>query len=181
MHIRKPLPDELISTKRLAIASFCAFAFAAVLIITIILPAERGIDTTGLGSKFHLTRMGLLKTVMARPDAPETGRPSQSDEVIIVLGPGESTEIKMEMQKGYEANYRWRAVGGSSYHDTHGDPYEDDTVYITYSTADAINSDAGTITAPYSGFHGWYWVNKGATEVTITLNTNGQYDQILEK
>lgn len=181
MHIRKPQPNELVSTKLLAIASVCALACAAVLVVTIILPAERGFDPTGIGSKFHLTRMGLLKTVMARPDAPETGRPSQRNEVTVTLAPGSSTEIKMEMQKGYNANYQWNVQGGPVYHDTHGDPYEDDTVYITYSTADAVSSDSGTITAPYSGFHGWYWVNKGTSEITITLNTDGEYDQILEK
>jgi hypothetical protein len=46
-----------------------ALAVAASLLITIVLPAEYGIDPTGVGRVLGLTRMGEIKTRLAREAA----------------------------------------------------------------------------------------------------------------
>ena len=35
---------------------------------------------------------------------------------------------------------------------------------------------SGTLTAPFSGIHGWYWENQTDGEVTVTLSAAGFYN-----
>src|SRR5439155_19377510 len=35
---------------------------------------------------------------------------------------------------------------------------------------------SGTLTAPFSGIHGWYWENLGNQEITVTLTSSGFYN-----
>lgn len=181
MHIRKPKPDELLSLPKLALSTLAAVAMGAAIITTVVLPAELGIDPTGIGERLHLTRMGLLKTAMAEADAPLEGRPQMQDEMVFDLPAGQGQEIKMEMNKGFEARYTWSVEGGPVYHDTHGDIYNNEDVFVSYSKAESVTEDTGTIEAPYGGHHGWYWVNHGESPVTITLKTEGEYLHIMAK
>ena len=181
MHIRKPLPEELPSKRQLLTSSVIALLAAALLITTVVLPAERGIDVTGIGEQLHLTRMGQIKVAMSEADAPLDGRPTTQDQITLTLESGQGQEIKMEMKKGYEVAYSWSTDGAPVSHDTHGDPYANESIFISYTKADAANEDSGTITAVYGGHHGWYWVNNGPNPVTITLQTEGQYLNLLAK
>jgi len=181
MHIRKPLPEELPSKQKLLLSLAVAVLAAALLITTVVLPAERGIDVTGIGERLHLTRMGQIKVAMAETDAPLDGRPKNQDQITLSLEPGQGQEIKMEMKKGYKASYSWSTEGGPVSHDTHGDPYANESIFISYSKADSAVEDSGNITAVYGGHHGWYWVNNGSQTVTISLKTEGQYIDLLSK
>lgn len=176
---RQPLPDEQPGLVTLILALLVALAVAAVLIVTVVLPAEKGIDPTGIGAKLHLTRMGVIKTELAKPDAPVVERPSRIDEITLTLEPGQGAEIKLDMEKGYTATYQWVATGGSVHHDTHGDPFEHPSVYISYSKADSVSTEEGTLRAIYGGYHGWYWKNNNDKAVSITLKTRGEYKDIL--
>ena len=178
MHIRKPLPEELPSRSKLWLSSAFAVLVAATLIVTVIIPAERGIDPTGIGERLHLKRMGLLKIALAEQDAPIQGRPQQIHSVTLKLAPGQGKEVKIEMKKGYTADYYWQSQGGPVYHDTHGDIYASSSVYVSYSIADNVNNDQGTIDAIFGGYHGWYWENRGDRMVAITLQTEGEYIRI---
>ena len=180
MHIRKPEPHELPGLRQLQLASIAAIVVVALLLVTVILPAERGIDVTGIGSKLNLTRIGLLKTAMSAPEAPHSGRPQNSNEMSITIAAGQGMEIKMNMQKGFEATYSWQA-SGELFHDTHGDIYDNEDVFISYSSAESVSSDSGTIIAPFGGTHGWYWKNRGDEPVTVTVKTQGEYLEIFEK
>ena len=177
MHIRKPLPQELPTTRSLRAAALAAVLIATVLTVLIILPAERGIDPTGVGKVLGLTPMGQLKTALAEDDAPLEGRPHQKNETAIAVFPGHGKEIKMEMTKGFSADYSWTSTG-PLYHDTHGDVYANSEVYLSYSIAESVSSDSGTITALYGGYHGWYWKNNTRQIITVTLTTEGEYHNI---
>jgi len=180
MHIRKPLAEELPSLRTLFISLLGAIVVLAVLTFTVILPAERGFDPSGIGAKLDLTRMGQLKAALASDDAPRDGRPSRQDQMSVAVFPGQGKEVKMEMLKGYKASYSWTATG-PLYHDTHGDIYADPEVYLSYSVEESVSSDSGDITALYGGFHGWYWLNRSNKIVTIELVTEGEYIGVGEK
>ncbi len=179
MHIRKPLPEELPGPGALWLATIAAVAIALLLTITIILPAERGIDPTGIGTSLDLTRMGQLKAALAEDDAPVKDRPLQTDEIAVAVFPGQGKEIKMEMEKGFTATYSWTA-NGPLYHDTHGDIYANSDVYLSYSMEESADNDSGSITAYFGGYHGWYWKNQSNKIVTVTLKTSGEYHDIDE-
>ncbi len=54
------------SSAALRRASFLAVIVAAVLVLTAVLPAEYGIDPTGIGRRIGLTQMGRLKQELAK-------------------------------------------------------------------------------------------------------------------
>lgn len=69
-----PLPTpspspELPSQRALARATLIALAVAGTLLLTVVLPAEFGIDPTGAGRVLGLTQMGEIKVRLAREAA----------------------------------------------------------------------------------------------------------------
>ena len=59
-------PIELPSSKQLARSTIFALLTAAVLLVSVILPAEYAIDPTGIGRLLGLTQMGEIKQELAR-------------------------------------------------------------------------------------------------------------------
>lgn len=61
----RPDPSELPSTGRLLRSTGIAAVVASALLVTTVLPAEYGVDPTGVGSLFGLTEMGRIKMQLA--------------------------------------------------------------------------------------------------------------------
>ncbi|MFT5531878.1 MAG: hypothetical protein ACI8WM_002119 [Burkholderiaceae bacterium] len=60
-----PLRAELPSSKKLLRSTGIALVTAAALLVTVVLPAEYGIDPTGIGRTLGLTAMGQIKVSLA--------------------------------------------------------------------------------------------------------------------
>ncbi len=58
----KPDPEELPSSRQLIKSTVIAAAAAAVILVTVILPAEYGVDPTRIGKALGLASMGEIKT-----------------------------------------------------------------------------------------------------------------------
>lgn len=67
-----PSDREVPSTRKLIKSTIVAAVVALALLITVVLPAEYGIDPTGIGSLTGLTRMGEIKMSLAREAETET-------------------------------------------------------------------------------------------------------------
>lgn len=63
---KHPTEDELPSSKQLLRSTVIAVVAAFILLITIILPAEYGIDPTGLGRLLGLAQMGEIKIQLSK-------------------------------------------------------------------------------------------------------------------
>jgi len=63
---KMPSADELPSSASLMKSTAIAFAVASGLLITVVLPAEYGVDPTGVGGVLGLTQMGEIKQQLAR-------------------------------------------------------------------------------------------------------------------
>lgn len=176
------------SAARLLRSTLAAVAVAALILITAVLPAEYGIDPTGVGRVLGLTQMGEIKVSLAREaaaeDAPAASAvqvpaaPADSgwtDVTIVNLAPGEGKEVKLEMKQGAHASFEWAAVGGVVNHDTHGDSTGAPNSYISYRKATGVASDTGELVAAMDGHHGWFWRNRGTAPVSVTLRTKGDY------
>jgi hypothetical protein len=205
-----PTRAELPSSKQLLRSTIIALITAAVLLVTVVLPSEYGIDPTGIGRVFGLTQMGEIKmslsaeaerdrlataaasqrapeqttadstpTATAAPQQPSqtaTGADQRTDEMTVTLTPGEGTEVKLEMSRGARVRYEWTTAGGAVNHDTHGDG--PGGASHRFSRGTGVERDAGELTAPFDGNHGWFWRNRTGTNVTVTLRTTGQYRSI---
>jgi hypothetical protein len=60
-----PPPDALPSRGQLFRSTLIALGVAAVLLVTVVLPAEYGVDPTGVGDVLGLKRMGEIKVALA--------------------------------------------------------------------------------------------------------------------
>jgi hypothetical protein len=74
-----PNPADLPSSAKLIKSTILAAVVAAVLLVVAILPAEYGIDPTGVGKVLGLTKMGEIKTSLAQ----ESAAPSTGDQAVI--------------------------------------------------------------------------------------------------
>ena len=79
------------------------------------------------------------------------------------------------MIKGDSFSYAWKTDGEVLFFDFHGEPANDTSGYFK-SFANGTNSESsGSLTATFTGTHGWYWKNSSAKPVVITLKTRGDY------
>jgi hypothetical protein len=108
------------------------------------------------------------------------------DSRIITLKPGEGMEIKYNMKKGSGLVYSWEATGKVLY-DFHGAPDakpegKDKDYFESYQRDDMVGVDQfhGTLIAPFTGIHGWFWENTGSDVVTIKLVTAGFYNWVFQ-
>lgn len=100
---------------------------------------------------------------------------AKTDEVTVVLKPGEGREIKLEMLKGSVVSYQWTASAPVN-HDTHGETYNAaQGDFHSYSKGRQVKGDSGELTALFDGTHGWFWRNRTTSDVTIALETSGDY------
>ena len=200
-----PTNTDLPSTRKLIKSTILAAAVAGVLLVTVVMPAEYGIDPTGVGKITGLKKMGEIKTSLAKDAALELEKQQetsqaeveetvaeqvqelvpklmvtssvQTDEKTITLIPDAWTEIKLEMEKDASVNYTWFTDAGRANYDTHGDSKSLDISYHGYEKG-SKQRDEGVLTAKFSGNHGWYWRNRTDETITITLKTTGTYQNI---
>ena len=203
----QPSP-ELPSGRVIALTTLLAAVLAVVLLVTTILPAEYGIDPTGIGDVLGLTVMDESARVLEVADVvggnegvlqfeiPDTGDPvplpnpevyqGQAQpprvETLTIEVPAESeTEVKAVLRRGQVITYSWEAEGGRVYADFHGHPPgASSTFFVRYIEQEMGRGHNGSLVAPFDGEHGWYWVNYNSVPVTITLTLTGFHDDVVD-
>ena len=196
------------SAKRLALTCLVAVAGAAIALVTFVLPAEYGIDVTGIGSALGLTAIRAPARTIEVADViggnetyreveiPEFGEPVplpnpavHQDEaeppktrtVEVTIPPEKETELKMVMQASKMIEYTWRVERGSVYTDFHGhDPAAGNEYFVRYKEQQEGAGNNGTLVAPFAGEHGWYWLNYNDFPVVITLTISGYFDDVVD-
>tara|TARA_R110000823_G_scaffold104206_1_gene222047 strand:- start:591 stop:1187 length:597 start_codon:yes stop_codon:yes gene_type:complete len=189
--------EGLPSTKSLFKATGIAAVIGLLVLITTILPAEYGIDPTGLGQKMGLTVLSQANA--AEPKSPEAASSSDnllarsagpvwktqntlsSDTTTVTLKPDEGLEVKATMNTGDRMVFNWASEGGPVNFDMHGERFNDGDNFTSYWQGRNEPAANGAFEAPFDGTHGWYWRNRGDETVTIVLRTSGFYDGITKK
>lgn len=97
------------------------------------------------------------------------------DEMRVTLEPGQGSEVKLVMKSGEQAEFSWTAEGGVVNFDTHGDGGGQS---ISYEKGRNVPSDEGVIEAAFDGNHGWFWRNRGNTDVNVIIRARGQYTEM---
>lgn len=77
-----PSDTEVPSSAQLIKSTILAAITAGVLLVTVVMPAEYGIDPTGIGKAIGLKRMGEIKTSLAEEAAQDAAINEQSVEVV---------------------------------------------------------------------------------------------------
>ena len=195
---------HLPSIKQLVIATGMAGTIAVIILLTAVLPAEYGIDPTGIGKALRLTTLNSPKVEapanasvavapqpapVAPPAAAKTQSvtvtksaiPLRSDEMILTLQPSEGVEVKALMRKGEQFVFNWTVEGGKVNFDMHGEPPGKDDKFTSYWKATQQTEAQGAFVAPFDGTHGWFWRNRGDQPVTVKLKVSGFYEKIFKK
>lgn len=196
-----PNRAELPSSAQLVRSTLIAAVAASLLLVTVVMPAEYGVDPIGVGGVLGLKAMGEAKVALAReagqtPAAPPSLPPAaqqlaasvdapvappgskRSDEKSLLLKPGQGAEIKLAMRQGAKVEYSWEVSDGVVNFDAHGDSDNAMPISHSYKKGTKTANDSGVIEARFDGKHGWYWRNRGKANVVVTLRTSGDYSSI---
>jgi len=202
--------QDLPSSRTLLRSTVIAAVTAIMVLFTVVLPAEYGVDPTGVGRILGLKKMGEIKMALAeeaaaaeaveaalakgaQPEAapapsaladpaPAATAPGVlTDSVALDFRPGEGREIKLVMKQGARVKYSWATTTGVVNYDTHGDPVDaPKNFYHGYGKGSGRASDEGVLEAAFDGMHGWFWRNRGRQPLTVVLRVSGEYQAIKE-
>ncbi len=185
-------PVSTPSSGQLIKATLGSICIAALLLVTAVLPAEYGIDPTGLGKALGLMQLNEATPVTAAELAANNVQASdvesenllkaatelRSDTLKIPLMPDQGAEIKSRMIPGNHFVFTWQVEGGRVSFDMHGERPNSGGAFTSFWLGDDAQQSSGAFTAPFEGTHGWYWENKGDTPVTVVLQTHGFYGDL---
>lgn len=186
-----------------------ALVAAALILLLFVLPAEYGVDPTGVGKALGLTQMSSApaKTItltdnlggndkLREVKVPDAGQPTplpnpavfqdqsiapQTRTVEVVLPPEKETEVKLQMLAGKVALFSWSSGSDKVYVDFHGhDPSFGPDFFVRYKEEQETAGGNGSLTAPFDGQHGWFWLNFNDHPVTITLTVQGYFEDVID-
>ncbi len=193
----RPLPTPAQLWKATGIAVLVAVS----VLLVAVLPAEYGIDPTGIGRKLGLGKLAaasvearsLVPSASPAPATPANSvtpsapahavvqRPSpfRSDEMELTLQPGEGAEIKATMRNGDQFVFGWIAENGKVEFDMHGEAINaQKDEFTSYWKGTGHTSGHGAFTAPFDGTHGWYWLNRGKRPVSVRVKVSGFFEKL---
>jgi hypothetical protein len=171
-------------TKRIAIAAGTALAVAAVLLLTVVLPAEFGRDPLGTGKALGLLALYDASTddesapAPSAPVAATRPREYKIDMSVLEIGQGQAFEYKYRLERGAGMVYAWTATGPLKF-EFHGEA-DDKTIAVESYEKSSGDYASGTLTAAFTGIHGWYWENAGDGKITITVTSAGFFTEANE-
>lgn len=116
----------------------------------------------------------------ANNPAPVKQYDEREDSVTVRVPAGKGIEFKMNVLKYGKVKYEWVTDHGVLFTDFHGEVKEEhpdpnkDEFFESYTEAYS-NNIIGTFWAPYEGRHGWYFKNKSAKDIVVSIRLKGQY------
>lgn len=172
------------SKKSILVGGVVALAAGAAITVLFVMPAEFGIDPTGVGKATGLIevsqppksnpylRKGLLREGVLTLSTTLPDEPGATDHWEFELLPYEGIELKYDIAQGKAMTFRWEATGPLDY-DMHAHPFEGGTDLTESYSIEAADSMQGRYVAPFTGIHGWYWQNRSLGPVKLTLDASG--------
>jgi len=171
--------------------------WATIIFLTLILPAEYGIDPFGTWKLTWLNKLApnyVAESIDSQESSEtlETGTSVTQDTVnkqvsntentwssyeykelekTYTLEAWEDREVKFDMNKWDEMRFSWQS-SEVIYFDQHWEPTTEEwKEFLPYKTVKEWkqSSDEATLTAEFTWTHGWYWRNLSNNKVTITL------------
>lgn len=201
----RPSLEELPSSAKLLQSTAIAAVSAVAILVTVVLPAEYGIDPTGVGGAIGLAEMGEIKTQLAEEaEADRQMMEAEGDQSSLmndILGlfvgaahaqeatPTEGSEawrdeITFTLAPGDSAE--WKLVMEEDQTAEYLMTVEGGRVNfdlhghgggdsVTYEKGRGSTGGAGEIVADFDGEHGWFWRNRDSSDVTVTVQVRGEY------
>lgn len=176
--------------QRIAIAAGIALLVAGLVLVFFVLPAEFAVDPFGVGARTGLLDLGVTGQQVAALEAATASTSGPTGETPIIspddkqvrhesvtfsLKPREGMEYKYRLAKGQVLLFTWAASVPVNF-EAHAEPDGAPRGYAqTYEKGNGRQTASGTLTAPFSGIHGWFWENTTDEPATVTLTASGFY------
>jgi hypothetical protein len=174
--------------QRIGVAAGLAILAAGLTLVMVVLPAEYGVDPFGTGARLGLLPLGVVgqlvdglnRSAAAREAAPNAvvaaeAHPFHQETVEFTIEPRDFIEYKYRLDEGQALLYSWTATSAVTY-ELHAEPDGAPRGYAeSYEKKPQTREASGTLTAPFSGIHGWYWENAGDQPVRVVLKSAGFY------
>ena len=174
------MPQAAPSRRALLTAMALALVVAAVVLVVAVLPAEYGVDVTGVGRALGLLDLyaaegAVTETLTPAPEGPVFSRSDgyRTDARTLTLSAYGTLEFKYALDQGAAMIYDWTASDAVGF-DFHTEPASNPDASESFEKGEA-SAKRGAYVAPYPGIHGWYWKNNTDHDVTITLTSAGFY------
>lgn len=193
-------------TKKLIIAC----AAACVVLVSFVMPAEFGIDITGVGKltgidalandipgasrdfgqtlKFNVEEYDLQAETINQSIQgliQLNDKPFNTETIILNIEDLGEIEHKFILAQNTALLYSWKLInpkGDGVYYEFHGHPSSKDAQNYpdgfeqAYSKGEGV-AQSGSFTAPFPGYHGWYFMNLEEGAVKIELTVSGYYQE----
>lgn len=204
-----PTERELPSTAKLIKSTIFAIMSACVLLITVVMPAEYGIDPTGIGETIGLKRMGEIRHSLEAEATADTAKKSQPS--ITIVAPEKPTTVETVenvaitktdnvTSQNHEITFTLAPDEGTEVKVTMQKGAKVNYIWETNGGKSNFNvhgdskklkikyhpyykgTDSkreGTLEAAFDGGHGWFWRNRTKQPLTITIKTDGEYTDIV--
>jgi hypothetical protein len=187
-------------------ALLIALSVAATLLVLVILPAEFSLDPTGIGARIGLLGISAAEpaateqmdslpvaapvqnydrdtpATLAEPEVHQAKQTIYRSETIeIRMAADEQLEFKVVMDQDQTILYSWELDRGDIYYDMHAEAESGPPGYwVRYEEGDGRAKAHGSLVAPFTGKHGWYFLNYNEFPVTIRLQLSGYYREVVE-
>jgi hypothetical protein len=170
-------------------ATGVAIVAAAAILVAFVLPAEYGIDVTGIGKLLQIKKLNAEAPPSPAPLATASAgaaevtliksqMPFNESEMSLILQPNQGGEIKALMRQGEHFVYTWSAEGGKVTVDMHGERPNAGKEFTRYWKDKQQAGDQGSFVAPFDGIHGWFWRNHSDKPVTIKVKVSGFFEKL---
>lgn len=203
-----PTRAELPSTRQLIRSTVIAFVAAIVILLTIVLPSEYGLDPTGAGGVLGLTEMGEIKTQLSneaeadrlrdqKNQAPSGDRSSLLNSVVSLFSirsaaaqttmPEWKETYSLTLTPGQGAEVKLVMAKGATAAFTWSakDGVANFDLHgdgggksISYKKGRGVAGGEGLLKAAFDGNHGWFWRNRTKRDITIILKVRGDYSEL---
>ena len=154
--------------KRVLLATLGAFVAATAVCVAFVLPAELGVDPSGIGRLLGLTGLAEAPPTAVR----QTDAALRQDMRRFELAPFESVEFKYQLAAGDGFVYAW-AASGEVVFDLHAEPAGAAPGVAESFAQGRATADRGSYVASFHGLHGWFWENRGHETVAVSLQVAG--------
>lgn len=180
-------PEARATGRRLGSQVLAALALGTLMTVSVILPAEYGVDPTGFGTLTGLSRMAeppeitVATEVTAPPEIAKVEPvPFQQDVISVPIGAfGRTlgaTEYKVTLEAGQTMVYSWKATAPIIFEfHGHTTPTDGSPAEVMDYLKGQGEQGSGTLTAPLTGIHGWYFANPTFEDVSVELTLAGYY------
>lgn len=160
----------VVSVQNLLATLVASVIVAGVALVFFVLPAEYGLDPSGVGAAIGLKGMSGYSVNALTTETAEY----REDYAEFPLAPFESIEYKYTLAAGASMIYSWTSEAEVifDFHTEEEGTEPEDSVSFSVGQA---KSEHGTYVAPFPGIHGWFWENRTQDDVTIRLRTTGYY------